>query len=118
MDITKAKRIVELLADGINPITGEELEPTDSCNQIEVVRALHTMLRCLPPAAEERTGRSKDNAGKPWNVDDEEDLCEMFDDGISIKEICRRLGRSRGAIAARLVKLGKINERADIKKMY
>lgn len=115
MDIAKAKRIVEILADGINPVTGEELEPTDSCNQVEVVRALHTLLKSLTTAVPERTRQASDNAGKPWSVEDEEELGIMFDDGISIREICRHFGRSRGAIAARLVKLGKIEERAEIR---
>lgn len=39
MDILRAKEIIEGLADGVNPLTGEVLSPEDSCNQAEVVRA-------------------------------------------------------------------------------
>lgn len=39
MDILRAKEIVEILADGVNPMTGEILSEGDSCNQAEVVRA-------------------------------------------------------------------------------
>ncbi len=113
MDIAKARRIVEILSDGINPVTGEALEPTDSCNQVEVVRALHTVLKYVSVGTGAR--QNNDNAGKPWNLQDEEELCRMFDDGYTIKEICAYFGRSRGAIAARLVKLGKINERTEIR---
>ena len=44
MDIQKAKEILSILADGINPITGEALATYDSCNQADVVRALHSVL--------------------------------------------------------------------------
>ena len=44
MDICHAKELLTVLADGINPLTGEVLPSSDSCNQVEVVRALHAVL--------------------------------------------------------------------------
>ena len=41
MDITYAKELLEMLADGVNPITGEVLPESDSCNQPDIIRALH-----------------------------------------------------------------------------
>lgn len=47
MDISRAKIIVEALADGINPVTGEVLPTEDSCNQPDVIRALNAVLKQL-----------------------------------------------------------------------
>ena len=117
MDIERAKELLTLLSDGVNPMTGEVLPKDDSCNQVEIVRALNTVLRFLegqPKAAEKK---SPENAGKPWTDEDEEVLGRMFDAGYTGKEICNHFKRSPGAIAARLVKLGKINERDKFKKL-
>lgn len=40
MDVSRAKQILEVLAEGVNPLTGEILPLDDSCNQGDVVRAL------------------------------------------------------------------------------
>ena len=42
MDIQRAKELLKMLADGVNPLTGEVLDYNDSCNQGEIVRALNT----------------------------------------------------------------------------
>ena len=47
MNIVRAKEMIISLADGINPVTGEVLSEKDSCNQIEVVRALYTILNYI-----------------------------------------------------------------------
>ncbi len=47
MDIERAKELISSPAGGINPLTGEVLSEGDSCNQVEMVRALHTVLREL-----------------------------------------------------------------------
>ena len=110
MDIIRAKELLETLADGVNPITGEILSGCDSCNQVEIVRALNTVLRYL----EEKNKQKRplpENAGKPWTKADEEKLCEMFDNGADKSEICTPFKRTKGSISARLVKLGKITDR-------
>ena len=47
MDIQRAKELLAVLSDGVNPLTGEVLPEDDSCNQVEIVRALNTVLRYL-----------------------------------------------------------------------
>ena len=44
MDIKRAIELLKGLADGVNPLTGEVLSPQDSCNQVEIVRALHCVI--------------------------------------------------------------------------
>lgn len=114
MDIERAKALLAVLADGVNPITGEVLPAGDSCNQGEIVRALYTVLGVLN-AQEDETGKKQPkNAGTPWSEEDDKVLCEMFDNGATRKELSAHFQRTSGAIAARLVKLGKINTRAEI----
>ena len=106
MDIERARELLEVLADGVNPLTGEILSADDSCNQIEIVRALNIVLRHLN---NERTKTEKSqpvNAGKPWTQEDDDALRDMFDEGVSRKELCHHFGRSSGAITSRLVLLG------------
>ena len=44
MDIERAKELLTVLSDGVNPLTGELLSEDDSCNQVEIIRALNTVL--------------------------------------------------------------------------
>lgn len=115
MDIIRAKEILEILADGVNPVTGEVLPEWDGCNQVEIVRAFHTVLKNLESVQEKPKKPQAENAGKPWTEEDEEILCQMFETGCTSREMCKRFGRTKGAIGARLVRLGKISERADLK---
>lgn len=56
-----------------------------------------------------------ENSGKPWTPELDQQLCDMFDCGTSVKEMCELFKRSRGGITARLVRLGKIENRAELK---
>lgn len=116
MDIQRAKELLAVLSDGVNPLTGEVLPEDDSCNQVEIVRALNTVLRYLDNQPQKLTKPSPDNAGKPWTAEDKEALSRMFEQGCTKKEICSYFKRSPGAIAARLVKLGKISERDQFRR--
>ena len=108
MDISYAKRLLETLADGVNLLTGEILAQNDSCNQVEIVRAIYALLAAVP---DEKTKSVCENAGKPWTTEDDDLLCRMFDEGKTRKEICEYFKRSSGAIASRLMRLGKIKNR-------
>lgn len=113
MDLARARELINGLADGINPLTGELLPDDCVCNQADIVRAFHTIL------AEPKKKDSKpqpENAGKPWTENDEQTLCQMFDAGNTKKELCTYFKRSQGAIAARLVRMGKIQDRDEFRE--
>lgn len=116
MDAQYAKQILHSLADGVNPMTGEVLAKTDSCNEPDVIRALHWALQALEKNEMQEKPAKKSrwaNAGLPWTEEDEAELCRMFDCGDSKKDICKFFQRSERGIAARLVKLGKIQSRDE-----
>ena len=108
MDIVRAVEVLSILADGINPITGEILPDSDICNQVEVVRALHKVLSYLNNA-EISPGKNKpENAGKPWTDSEKENLEEEYRSGLKISEIAKIHGRSRGSIESKLAQMGLI----------
>lgn len=110
MDIQYAKELLKMLADGVDPQTGEVLSGSDSCNQPDVIRALHLAVTILEKA-EKRERKLPENAGKPWTQEADDKLIDLFDKGYSNGEICHVFKRTEGAIASRLVRLGKIQER-------
>ena len=87
---------------------------------MDIVRALNIVLREIaePPAKEtiKQEKVTRGNSGKPWTKEDDLALCTMFDMGCSTQSMSARFRRSVGGIAARLVRLGKIEERSELKK--
>jgi hypothetical protein len=113
MDIIRAKEIVSLLAEGVDPTTGEVLPEDHVYNKAEVVRALYTVLNHMDDDKPKK--ELPENAGKPWTTEDDEKLKQYFLSGISRKEICTAFGRTSGSITSRLVRLGMIEQRKDLK---
>ena len=112
MDLQRAKELLSGLADGVDPLTGEVFPEDHVCNKAEIIRAFHCVLKALPGKASKP---QPENAGKPWNDADDAVLCQMFDAGGSRKEMCAYFKRSEGSLAARLVRLGKISDRAEFR---
>ena len=78
MDIQRAKELLTVLAEGVDPLTGEVLPDDHVCNKGEIVRALNC-------AVEELSRRRKkplpENNGKPWTEELDDELCRLFDGG-------------------------------------
>lgn len=107
MDIARARELLSVLADGIDPFTGELLPQDHVCNQPEMIRAFHELLNAIPSSKKKMPPR---NAGKPWTEIEEEKLLDEFELGMTPSEIAKEHGRSRGAIESRLAALGKIED--------
>ena len=118
METSEVIKIIQALAHGIDPETGEVLPPTSPYNHPNVIRALFQSLNALErlSPSEGRERSLPDNAGKPWNGEEDRLLVEAFDSGASLKQMTVKHCRTEGAIASRLVKLGKVSERSEISR--
>jgi len=116
MSPQEARRVIDTLADGVDPESGEILPPESVLQRPSVLRALFVASRAL--AGEDTTAKISrtppSQAGKPWSADEDRRLLDAFDQGASLAELTAAHGRSNGGIASRLVRLGRIKERAEI----
>lgn len=112
MMLGEAISILQALADGIDPETGELLPQQSPFNRPQVIRALFLALSVLNGAARytERKQSLPANSGRPWSAKEEQALLSLFDSGVPLKEIAQKHGRTMGAIATRLVRLGRIKD--------
>ncbi|HET8748273.1 MAG TPA: hypothetical protein VFM98_21945 [Ramlibacter sp.] len=123
MELQIARQIIDTLAQGIHPVTGEAMPEDSPYNAPPVIRALHVVARALEEAASERpaggeaagearaAARARPrpaNAGKPWSEQEDSALEIAFDAGIPMKQVAQELGRTAFAVEQRLVKLGKV----------
>ncbi len=108
MDIIRAKSILESLSQGVDPQTGEILPDGNVCNQADVIRAFHLILYELEKPKSKQAKPLPPNAGKAWTPEEENRLCELFEQGVSTSEIGQTLGRTASGIASRLMRLGRL----------
>jgi len=115
MEMDRALEVVGKLADGIDPVTGEEYGEDSPYQQADTVRALHVLVEAVKGKAAEKTEK-KDGpakAGKAWSQEEEEKMVKMFDSKSDVTQIAKVLCRTTGAIWARLEKVGKVTRNAD-----
>ena len=100
--------ILETLAHGADPETGEVLPDTSPYNDARVVRALFLAIGELrmrePEARAPRDGKRSERethgrAGQAWTAEEERELADEFDQGIAIDELPR--GTSARAVRSR-----------------
>lgn len=112
MDDNKALSIVSALANGVNPQTGEMFEVDSPYQAADVIRALYVAVRAL-----EMSNRSKArgvrprmpaNAGKPWAEQEDAELLEKFDAGLSVAQLAQAHDRTLAGIQARLERHGRL----------
>ncbi|NML46807.1 hypothetical protein HHL11_23890 [Ramlibacter sp. G-1-2-2] len=114
MELQIARQIIDTLAQGIHPVTGEAMPEDSPYNAPPVIRALHAVSRALEgasaePAEPTRLRRTPPpNAGKAWTAQEDAALELAFDAGIALKQVAQELGRTTFAVEQRLVKLGKV----------
>lgn len=121
MEREQTLKILNALANGVHPNTGEVFAADSPYQQPDTVRALFEAVRMIEgsPASsretqgqERRTGEMPANTFVRWTADEEERLAAGFDAGKTSAELARLHNRSRAAIEARLLKMGKIDASA------
>lgn len=111
MERQAAMHVLRTLAQGIDPHSGESFPADSPYQHPDTVRALYQAVEALAaPAPARRSGTQgiPENAGKPWSDDEDRALVEAFEAGTPIPELAQSHRRTRAAIQARLVHLGKI----------
>jgi hypothetical protein len=115
MNPVEAKTTLEQLARGIDPETGEILAGQSPFNNPQVIRALFFAVKELDkldgaPAPAGRAARERpENAGRSWSDEEDADLLNAFDAGVSPKDLAVKHRRTKGAIDSRLVRLGRVD---------
>jgi BMFP domain-containing protein YqiC len=110
MKVHRARQILQALVQGVDPVTGEELDATTVLQHADVLRALLAGVEALEQAAsrEQRRAQLPDNVGRSWTADEERVMVEAFQAGNSLAAIAATHRRTLRAIEARLERLGLI----------
>lgn len=122
MELYKAVQMIESVANGINPESGEAF-PTDApYNSPGIIRALFTCTQHIghsPPknkkTVEEKQAENKGkglplNAGLPWTKEMKAELANLYKDGETPANLAQKLERTQYAILLELKKQGLISE--------
>jgi len=117
----KTLDVLNALAQGVDPRTGELFAADCPYHDPQVVRALFTAVRALesapapasaPKPAAQAPMRPREgapsNAGKAWSPDEDRQLLAEFDSGKTLKECANLHQRTFAGIEARLEKLGRL----------
>ena len=121
MELQAARQIIDTLAQGVHPVTGEVMPDDSPYNAPPVIRALVAASRALegkrkPPDRTERVARVQPSTpGKPWSPEDDARLEAAYSAGADLKLLAQELGRSHFGIESRLVKLGKLPPRPGMR---
>ncbi len=112
MDAVRAKKVLEALANGVHPMTGEVFPVNSPYNHPEVIRALFFAVRNIPiskpkKAPEDRrreniqNGRPA-NSGLPWDDESRQYVASAYRSGVTVGVMASKLLRSTGSIVAEL----------------
>ena len=110
MDKQEALQIIQTLADGIDPATGEVFGPESPYQNAQTVRALFVAADAIASRIrrQKRKESLPERAGQPWTEQESEELRQAFNATTPLKELVRKHQRTRGAICSQLKKLGLI----------
>jgi hypothetical protein len=122
----EAKQIIDVLARGVDPETGELLPDDSPLNGSHVIRALFIAGKALelivaaraldltvsgPVRPDAATPEKAAKAGKPWSEDEDRRLLAGFDANTPVAVLARTHERTSGAITSRLIRLGRLQIR-------
>jgi hypothetical protein len=115
-----AAQILRTLAAGeLQLVSGAETlvaSGTDSGDPVaDLKRALFAAVDALEQrmrVTARRQGAMPRNAGKPWTQAEDDELLQRFDSGLAVDALAAAHERTRAGIEARLVRHGRLDERA------
>src|SRR5881394_3613893 len=98
MELQSARQIIDTLAQGIHPVTGEVMPDDSPYNAPPVIRALVAVSQALGDKPARAPRALPVNAGKPWTVPDDDKLEAAFAGGAEVGQVAKELGRTRLAV--------------------
>ncbi|HHF2906809.1 TPA: hypothetical protein ACPJZ5_004654 [Vibrio diabolicus] len=113
MDQEKAYSIIDALANGIDPNTGEYFPEDSPYNHPDVIRALFYVLRNKPTQKKQQENISKGlpkNYGLPWTDETVEYVISQYQTNTSIDVIAQEVARKPSSIIGLLKKKEVITE--------
>lgn len=122
MDVEDSVEILQSLAGGVNPVTGEVFPRGSPYHHPDVIRALFSCIQYLKTHSKKETrsiaakqaenlnrGLPK-NAGMPWTHELKSTLAHDFAAGCPVSDLADKYARSRGSIVSELRKQGLITD--------
>src|SRR6185436_16218174 len=110
MNREQTLRILNALASGVHPATGEKFGADSPYQHPDTVRALFEAMRAVEgnpaPASAPATAADRGSAmpqsgsGSRWTPEEEQRLASAFDAGKTVDELARAHNRSRAGIEA------------------
>ncbi|MEJ6473016.1 hypothetical protein [Pseudoalteromonas piscicida] len=114
MDKVKAFSIVEALANGVDPITGEVMDASSPYNHPDIIRALFLILNTQPKKHIKKTleqrqteniaKRLPKNHGLPWSQEAIDQVIALFNSQTAVADIAERFARKPNSIIGLLRK--------------
>ena len=111
-----AASLLKQLALGLDPQHGQALG-CPALDRAENIRALVLAVEALqevPNADKIRPER----AGSAWSSGEDQELREMFQRRMQLKNMASELRRNTGGVASRLVRLGIVESRDEARRMF
>jgi hypothetical protein len=107
---SRAKAILQAVAEGIHPKTKDELPSDSVVNDIDVNRAIRAGLAAIEhlEARAARRAFLPEGVGKNWTDEEHRQLRDEYANGIPIPDIAEAHKRTVRAIEARLERMGLI----------
>lgn len=118
MEREQTLKVLNALANGVHPATGEKFSADSPYQHPDTVRALFEAMRIVEsgrapaPADQSRPKPAAAGIGSRWTPEEEQRLVAAFDSGKTVGELAQLHSRSVAGIEARLLKLGKIDASA------
>lgn len=116
--LKRAIGLLDQLYEGIDPLTGERLPNTSPYQNPDVVRSLRLGVSSLKSTLKRKERNTFARTGQAWSRLEDEQLCREFEEGWSFEKMATDHGRSKGAVVARLERLGKVQRDFDRSPSY
>jgi len=111
--LKRAIHLLNQLYEGMNPLTGDRLPDISPYQNPDIVRSLRLGVESLTVTLKRKEKNTFPRTGKSWEPSEDAQLCQEFAESQSFEKMAKEHARSRGAILARLEKLGKVQRTFD-----